>query len=350
VDYLETFAPVATINSVRTVLSIAAIEDMELSHLDVIQAFLLADIDEEVYIKQPDGYVVQGQESKVCKLNKALYGLKQAPHLWNTKLIGILKDMGLRQSKTDLCIFTGQYGGAKVLLSIHVDDMLCAFGTKQSQKKFIEHVASRVDIKNLGTPSYYLGFEITRNRIERTINIHQQAKIIALIDSVEMMNCKPIATPADPSVKLTNEMSPRTDEDNELMRNIPYRSAVGKLLHISLTTRPDISYAVSCVARFNANPGNQHWSAVKRIIRYLKGTSNFGPTIGGGEILPLHYQPILMLIGLKTLKPEDPPAVIFAKLGKEQFCGIAKDNKLLHCRQLKLNIWLLLQQLKMLYY
>ena len=76
--------------------------------------------------------------------------------------------------------------------------------------------------------------------------------MIAQIDSVDMMNCKPIATPADPSVKLTNEMSPITEEDNEIMRNIPYRSTIGKLLHISLTTRPDISYAVSWVARFKS--------------------------------------------------------------------------------------------------
>lgn len=96
-----------------------------------------------------------------------------------------------------------------------------------------------------------------------------------------MTDCKPADLPADPSVKLCSEMSPQTPEETFRMQKVPYRSIVGSLLHLVVNTRPDLAYAVSQVCRFTSNPGQDHWIAVQRILRYLKGTPTLGIRLEG---------------------------------------------------------------------
>ncbi|GJQ68502.1 hypothetical protein Trydic_g17075 [Trypoxylus dichotomus] len=132
----------------------------------------------------------------------------------------------------------------------------------------------RFKMKDLGEANNILGFRITRDRREGKLWIEQEKYIDALLQRFNMTDCKPCSTPLDPNQKLSSEMSPKDDSEREEMEKIPYQSAVGSLLYVAQSTRPDITFAVSLLSRFNNNPGKAHWTAVKRVLRYLKSTKN----------------------------------------------------------------------------
>ena len=273
VDYTETFAPVARHSSMRILLSIAASHDMELHQGDVETAFLNPAIDEEIYMRLPDGSVV--------RLLKSLYGLKQAPRLWNTQIHSILIKMGLQQSASDQCIYSGIIDENLVLLGLYVDDLLLACKDLKILEQIKENLGSNFSYSDLGEVKYLLGFEIVRNRANKTLLLHQASYIKEILHKSNMTDCKPSSVPANPSVRLSKDMSPRSNEEQAHMSRIPYRQIVGSLLYLVSGTRPDIAYSVSQVCRFMQNPGKQHWEAVKQILRYLKGTQKCGIILGG---------------------------------------------------------------------
>jgi hypothetical protein len=123
-----------------------------------------------------------------------------------------------------------------------------------------------------GTAKYCVGFHVTRDRIKGELFLDQEKHIRELLDRYNMANCNSVSTPTDPNQKLCRDMAPKTSDEMEEMSNVPYQEAVGSLLYIAQGTRPDIAYAVNTVSKFNQNPGKPHWNAVKRIMRYLKGT------------------------------------------------------------------------------
>jgi len=136
---------------------------------------------------------------------------------------------------------------------------------------------------DLGEVRSILGINIQRNRIERTISIDQTAYIENILHRFRMSDCKPVKTPVDPNVKLTKNIGNIQDELKKL-----YQQAIGSLMYAMLGTRPDIAYAVSLVSRYCANPDNAHWTAVKRIFRYLRGTTNFKLVYDGNNSQELH--------------------------------------------------------------
>lgn len=127
-------------------------------------------------------------------------------------------------------------------------------------------------MKDLGEAKFCLGLRITRDRANGIIYLDQRRHIEDLLRKFNMTECKPVLLPADPNQRLSKAMSPTTSAEKELMSQVPYQEAVGGLLYIAQGSRPDVTYAVNSVSRFNNNPGKPHWEAVKRIIRYLKGT------------------------------------------------------------------------------
>jgi hypothetical protein len=149
--------------------------------------------------------------------------------------------------------------------------------------KYKKLIAQQFPFKDLGPAKYILGLEIERNRDDRTILLHQHGYIANLLARTNMAECRPAATPSDVSITLSSSMSPTTAKEKEYMENIPYRQTTSSLLWLACNTRPDITEAVNTVCRFNQNPGISHWTAVKRILRYLKGTSKLGVTLGGTE-------------------------------------------------------------------
>ena len=155
-------------------------------------------------------------------------------------------------------------------LSLYVDDGLVCCNNKTVMSNLLSDMRKEFEITT-SEPSRFVGIEIERTA-NGQVSIHQKHYIEKMLQRFNMSNCKPSATPACPSVKLSKAMCPHSDEEREEMRNIPYRSAVGSLMYAAVVSRPDIAFIVSRVAKFVENPGPRHWTAVKTIFRYLKGT------------------------------------------------------------------------------
>ena len=267
VDFKETFAPVARYDSIRTVLSLVSALDFHMIQFDVRTAFLYGDLEEEIFMQQPEGF--SDGSNKVCKLLKGLYGLKQASRQWNLKFSNFLLSHGLVKSKADPCIYTKNTKGIRTILCLYVDDGLVCSSSKEEMIRLIDDLKSTFEITTSDV-SCFIGLEIERQK--DSIRIHQKGYISRILNRFGMRECKPQSTPADPKCKLSSEMSAANDHEKEDMRIIPYREAIGSLLFAAIVSRPDIAFAVSKAAKFVQEPGPEHWKAVKRIFRYLKKT------------------------------------------------------------------------------
>jgi transposase InsO family protein len=280
IDYFETFASTMRHATIRVILALAAIEDLHLRSVDISHAFINSDIDTEVYMAQPPGFVQYGPEY-VCKLNKSIYGLKQSPRLWGEKLGAAMKELGFIKAYSDPSLYIYDRDNIKIIVPVFVDDITLASKSSEALDKFVVELATHFKLRDLGPTSLLLGVEITRNRAKRTIHLSQTQYILNKLKEFDMADCKPVGTPMLPGLKLSTEQCPKSPEEKEEMKNIPYINAVGSLLYLALLTRPDIAYATSVLARFNSNPGIGHWKAVKHLFRYLKGTVNlklaYGP-------------------------------------------------------------------------
>lgn len=269
IDYCETYSPVVRQSSIRYLVALAAQYDLEIDQMDAISAFLQGEIKEELYIVQPKEFRIG---DKVCKLKKAIYGLKQASREWNLKLDAAIKSIGFRQSEIDLCVYYLIKGKLMTFIAVHVDDLMIFSNDKEVRSHLKNQLSAQFKMTDLGTATYCVGFHVTRDREAGKIYLDQEKHIRELLIKFNMNDCKTATTPGDPNQRLTKDMSPKTSEELEEMFNVPYQNAVGGLLYIAQGTRPDIAYAVNSVSRFNNNPGKAHWTAVKRILRYLKGT------------------------------------------------------------------------------
>ncbi len=281
VDYKEseTYAPVVKHDSIRFLLSLAATLDLELVQLDVKTAFLYGDLDEELYIEQPEGFIQPGKENFVCRLKKPLYGLIQAARKWNEKFNSFLIEFGLVRSSADPCIYfhRGEDPDDITILGIWVDDGILATRTKEKAQSIIHHLRRHFEM-TCKEADLFIGLEITRDRPGRKIHLSQPKYIQSLLDKFGMSDCHPSKVPADPNSRLTVDNCP--GKHGKPLSTTPYRSAVGGLMYIAKMTRPDILFAVIAVSRYNQDPGKPHWEAVKRILSYLKGTMDHGPCYG----------------------------------------------------------------------
>ena len=267
-DYDETFCPVVRAESVRAVIALAAKKRLLLHQMDVITAFLNGTLEEEVYMKQPEGFAKEGEDKLVCKLKKSIYGLKQSPRCWNNALDNYLRSINLKQSKADPCVYTATEGET-VIVAVYVDDILVATENERTMSEIKRQISERFEIKDLGVLKSFLGVQVKVMKNE--IFIGQSGYTRNILEKFEMSEAKPISTPVDISAKVKQANSHPVDAKL-------YQSAVGKLLYLSNWTRPDITFAVNSVAKFNNSPTEDHWIAVKRILRYLKGTTECGIT------------------------------------------------------------------------
>ena len=270
-DYFETFASTMRHTTIRTVLALAAIDDLELRSVDISHAFTNSDIDAEIYMTQPEGFVQNGPKY-VCRLNKSLYGLKQSPRLWGAKLAEVLSGMGFTKTYSDASLYIYDRDGIKVIVPVFMDDITLASKSVDTLDSFVMELSKHFKLRDLGATSFLLGVNIVRDRSKRKLYLSQRQYILNKLEEFGMADCKPVGTPILPGLKLTNEQSPKTPEEKAEMNGVPYINAVGSLMYLATMTRPDIAYATSVLARFNSNPGIAHWKAVKHVFRYLKGT------------------------------------------------------------------------------
>ena len=269
-DYDETFSPVVRSESVRSVIALASKNGLRMHQMDITTAFLNGNLEEEVYMKQPEGFLAEGQEHLVCRLRKSINGLKQSPRCWNQALDSQLKLMGFTQSVSDPCIYTSTTeSDGLFILAVYVDDLLLAGTSQQKIAQVKADLGKRFQLKDMGELHYFLGVSV-QQRAEG-IWIGQPAYTQAVVKRFGMEHYKPANTPVTPGTKLL-----KATEQSEIVDATLYQSVVGSLLHLSGWTRPDIAFAVSNVARICSSPTKEHWTVVKHILRYLKGTSNYG--------------------------------------------------------------------------
>jgi hypothetical protein len=279
VDYEEVFAPVARLETVRLFLALAAQEDWKVHHMDVKSAFLNGDLTEEVYVEQPIGYEKKGAEEKVYKLKKALYGLKQAPRAWNSKLDQCLVSLGFKRCPLEHAVYTRSSEHTNLLVGVYVDDLIITGDSTQEIEGFKAQM-KKFSMSDLGLLSYYLGIEVKQS--SREISLCQSAYAVKLLDKCGMADCNAVQVPMDQRHRLS-KISSDPPVDTTM-----YRSIVGSLRYL-VHTRPDLAYSVGIVSRFMENPTTEHMSAVKKILRYVKGTINLGCTYKKGkEGLILH--------------------------------------------------------------
>ena len=238
--------------------------------MDVATAFLNGKLEEEVYMKQPEGFVATGQENLVCKLKRSIYGLKQSSQCWNHALDGQLKKMSFKQTASDPCLYVTSEEEI-FIIAVYVDNILLSRKSDQMMVRIKETLARRFEMKDLGMLHHFLGVKVVQNSSTGEIWIGQPAYTEKLLHKFGMENSKPASTLTNADAKLIKKEKDAGGIDQRM-----YQAAVGSLLYLSTKTRTDIAFAVGNVAHFCAEPTNQHWTAVKRIFRYLKGTSEFG--------------------------------------------------------------------------
>ena len=277
VDYNEIFSPVVKHVSIRVILSLVASLDLELEQMDVKTAFLHGNLEEKIYMAQPKGYEVKGQEDKACLLKRSLYGLKQSPRQWYKRFDEYIVGSGFSRSPYDSCVYHREYDRGKfVYLLLYVDDMLIACESKSQIEETKQLLMREFEMKDLGKARKILGMEIHRNRAEKVLTLSQSSYIEKVLKNYGMGECKPVTTPLAAHFNLSKKDCPQTDEEEEYMSKVPYANTVGSLMYLMVCTRPDIAYAVSVVSRYMANPGKNHWAALKWVLRYLAGTKKLG--------------------------------------------------------------------------
>nr|ABA95721.1 retrotransposon protein, putative, Ty1-copia subclass [Oryza sativa Japonica Group] len=269
IDYEDTFSPVVKAATIRLVLSIAMSQGWSLRQLDVQNAFLHGYLDEEVYMRQPPGFEDARQPHFLCKLDKALYGLKQAPRAWYSRLSKKLQELGFSSSKADTSLFFYNKGHHKMFVLVYVDDIIVASSSSPAVNALLKDLEKDFALKDLGDLHYFLGIEVKRT--PQTLLLSQERYTTELLERVNMTSCKPVSTPLSTAEKLSVEIGDELGPSDVTQ----YRSIVGALQYLTLT-RPDISYSVNKVCQFLQTPTTAHWSAVKRILRYLKGTLDLG--------------------------------------------------------------------------
>ena len=162
-DCFDTYSPVSRITSIRTLIAIVTVYNFDIHQMDVKTAFLNGELDEEIYMEQPEGFVLKGQENKVCKLVKSLYGLKQAPEQWHEKFDHTLLTHGFKINEYDKCVYIKCNDKTCVIVCLDVDDMLIMGSDKDVINKTKKMLHSSFDMKDLGQADVILGIQIKRN-------------------------------------------------------------------------------------------------------------------------------------------------------------------------------------------
>uniref|UniRef100_A0A2N9GSX8 Integrase catalytic domain-containing protein n=1 Tax=Fagus sylvatica TaxID=28930 RepID=A0A2N9GSX8_FAGSY len=234
-DYTETFSPVAKLNSIRIIISLAANLDWPLHQLDVKNAFLHGDLTETVYMTQPPGKAVVSHS--------------------------------MTRNQADHSIFFKKTITGIVILVVYVDDIVITGSDKEGIQILINHLSSSFLTKDLGKLRYFLGIEVARSKAG--ISLSQRKYTLDILQDTGYLGSKPVATPMEPNLKLMPDEGDFVDDPDT------YRRLVGKLIYLTIT-RPDISYAVSIVSQFITNPRVPHMNAVIRILKYLKNAPGRG--------------------------------------------------------------------------
>jgi hypothetical protein len=267
IDYEQTYASV--VRAFRTIFALAALHGWDIQQMDAVTAFLnssLPTTHQQVYVEQPHGYEVG---ILVCLLLKALYGLKQSPRAWYETVERFLFKNGYQACTADGSIFVNKE--KRTIIALFVDDILITGLDETEIERAKDHFKAEYKMKDMGNISKYLGLDVTQSQNKTRIQVSQATYILEILDAYGFKDCKPVGTPMEPGIVLQ-----KSDTEVDMKLQQEYQRAIGSLMYTMVQTRPDIAYAVSTLAQYSSNPNHTHWTAVKRIFRYLKGTLSLG--------------------------------------------------------------------------
>jgi len=265
-DFDETFAPVVRIDSVRTLFVISAGKGLYIVQADIKNAFLHSNSDFQIYIQQREGFLDANHPNAVLLLNEALYGLKQAPRLWYLLISEIIISLGFQVFETDTSIYMRD----QIILAVYVDDILVAGPTIHSCNAVVTELSQHIEVVNKGEVKSFLGLKVVRNRQMHLISISQPSYIDRLLAKFNMTNAKSASTPFETGTKLRI-----VTRDDKLCNIELYQELTGSLNHLAVFSRPDITFAISKLSKYNANPTTTHFKAALHVLRYLKATRNY---------------------------------------------------------------------------
>jgi hypothetical protein len=270
IDYEETFAPVVKWTSIRILLALSARLDLEIHQMDVKTAFLNGELEHDIYMQPPPGCADYGRDDIVWKLRKSLYGLKQASRAWYTKAKDELKKLNFTRSNSDHAVFTYSSRAKICIIALYVDDLMIISNDLPLLRRKKRQLMSTFKMKDLGEIHWFLGLEITRDRARRLITVSQTRYVSDVVARFGFTNTRSVTTPMAPGLKLPRLTHPDPDVNTH-----EFQSRLGSVMYAMLGTRPDIGYAITSLSQYSSNPGEEHWTAINRLLRYLNATKHF---------------------------------------------------------------------------
>jgi len=276
IDFNEIFSPVVRFETVRLMLALSALTDMHMEAVDVKTAFLYGKLDEEIYMQQPEGFKLKGQETKVLRLLRAIYGLKQAALAWWKELESSMKRLGFKRTASDAGVFFAYIGKNLVIIIVYVDDAIFFGKNLKAVKQAKQAFMGMWECRDLGEAREFLRMKIRREG--SMIYLDQTAYLNKIVERFGMSNARGATTPL-PGGYVPEESKGQCDPATRQL----YQSIIGSLLYIMLGTRPDITYAVTKLAQFSVNPSKDHIEKAKYILRYLNSTSNYAMVFDGSS-------------------------------------------------------------------
>lgn len=275
VDFHDTFSPVVKLTTVKLLLSLSAIHRFSLHQLDISNAFLNGELDEEIYMRLPPGYAQRKGDSlpsnAVCKLEKSLYGLKQASRQWFLKFSSTLLSLGFIQTHSDHTCFLKHADALFLCVIVYVDDIVICCNNDSEVALLKSQLKDHFKLRDLGPMKYFLGLDIARS--SDGIHVCQRKYSLDFLADTGLLGCKPSSVPMDPSLKLTSD--PKVNPSDLPVDAEAYRRLVGRLMYLQIT-RPDLTFAVNTLSQFSSAPRQSHHKALMKVLHYVKGTVGQG--------------------------------------------------------------------------
>ncbi|CAI7772571.1 unnamed protein product [Closterium sp. NIES-53] len=272
IHFQEVFAPVTKAPTLWLLLAAAAVCGWKVEQMDVKTAFLYGVVDEEIYMKQPEGY--DDGSGRVFWLKKAIHGLKQAPRFWYARLVEALEALGFKVSGCDESLFMTEGEEEKVFLFVDVDDILLFSPSLERIKKVQGKLKETFQCKALGPVGYYLGLHVERGEVKGWLRLHQHKYLAAMGEKYGLEEGRSVMTPLPLGFQLHLDEEEGEVLEYELQRR--FQSMVGSLMYASVNTHPDIAFSVSQLARVVSRPLQEHLDAAERLVRYCMATSRVG--------------------------------------------------------------------------
>ena len=273
VDWYRSYAPTLSLGSLRIFLANASKQKLKVRSLDIKAAYLYGQVDADIYMKIPEGYMPQNTKEECimrdkdscAHLNKSIYGLVQSGYIWNRTFVKSLKRMGFKQIESDACLFIMIRGGRKITMGIYVDDILLAYDNDDDLQCVLRELTKEYKFRDMGQVKSCLGLDVLRNSYGE-YSINQTRYIEKMIKKFDITPSKRAQTPL-PCSPFTSS-SPEVDKRK-------YRSLIGAILYVTVATRPDTAQAISRLSQYSTDPREDHLKAAQRLMKYLYNTKNY---------------------------------------------------------------------------